>query len=183
MPIGGWCGTVVEADLSAEPPGYLVEWDRRTLEGMHPVFVKRCHRDDLEVESMWLDQDDLEPDDGALLPIEQPTAIVTRPLRPEDQDDRVRAALGLTSDDPLSEVSADSLARYHEHLAGRLKLPFEARLVEQTGPAEYRERALRVERLRPALDADPGAGLLCEGRLGEEEGVVPLAEVEVSDGG
>ena len=89
MPIGGWCGTVAEVDRGSQPFGYHVEWDRRTLENMHPVFVKRCRRDDLEIESMWLDQDDLEADGGDLLPIEQPTALVTRPLRSEDQEDRV----------------------------------------------------------------------------------------------
>lgn len=174
MPIGGWCGTVAEVDPSSQPFGYLVEWDRRTLENMHPVFVKRCRRDDLEIESMWLDQDDLEADAGDLLPIEQPTALVTRPLRPEDQDDRVRAVFGLTSDDPLPEVDDDSLARYHAYLAAHLRLPLEARIVEETGPRELRERRLRVERLLPPEDSDTEEGLLIAGDFGDEEEELPL---------
>ena len=55
---------------------------------------------------MWLGEEDLEPDDGTPVPIEQPTQIVTPPLSEKDQDDRVRMALGLTHDDPLPEVTA-----------------------------------------------------------------------------
>ena len=71
---------------------------------MHPVYRKRCERDGLELESMWLGEGDLEPDSGGPAAIEQPTSIVTRPLNEKDQDDRVRIALGLTGDDPLPEV-------------------------------------------------------------------------------
>src|SRR4051794_1886471 len=38
MPIGGWCGTVAEVEMSWQPCGYLVRWDQRTLGQMHPVF-------------------------------------------------------------------------------------------------------------------------------------------------
>src|SRR5947209_9880865 len=44
MPIGGWCGTVVEVETSSQPCGYLIRWDQRTLGQMHPIFVKRCQR-------------------------------------------------------------------------------------------------------------------------------------------
>src|SRR5829696_7921702 len=30
MPIGGWCGIVVDVDESVTPRGYLVQWDPRT---------------------------------------------------------------------------------------------------------------------------------------------------------
>ena len=42
---------------------------------------------------MGLGQEDIEPDDGTPVAIEQPTAIVTQPLSEKDQDDRVRMAL------------------------------------------------------------------------------------------
>ena len=72
---------------------------------MHPIYKKRCERDGLELESMWLGDEDLEPDDGTPVAIEQPTSIVTKPLSEKDQDDRVRMALGLTHDDPLPDVT------------------------------------------------------------------------------
>jgi hypothetical protein len=76
---------------------------------MYPAYRKRCERDGLELESMWLGEDDVERDTGGPAVIEQPTSIVPRPLNEKDQDDRVRIALGLTSDDPLPEVDDDTL--------------------------------------------------------------------------
>ncbi len=58
---------------------------------------------------MWLGDDNLEPDDATLVPIEQPTKIATQPLSGKDQDDRVRMALGLTHDDPPPEISVETL--------------------------------------------------------------------------
>jgi hypothetical protein len=36
-------------------------------------------------------------------------------------------ALNLTHDDPLPDVSRETLLAYHRHLKDRLKLPFKAR--------------------------------------------------------
>src|SRR5947209_8202223 len=127
IPLGGWAGTVKEVEQTKGETTYLIAWDRKTLRDMHPIYKKRCERDGLEPESMWLGDEDLEPDDGTRVPIEQPTKIVTKPLSEKDQDDRVRMALGLTHDDPLPEVSRKTLLAYHRYLAANLKLPFRAR--------------------------------------------------------
>src|SRR3954452_12376179 len=127
IPLGGWAGTVKEVEHAKGETTYLIAWDRATLKGMHPVYKKRCERDGLELESMWLGDDDLEPDDGTPVSIEQPTSIVTKPLSEKDQDDRVRMALGLTHDDPLPDVSRKALLAYHRYLAARLKFPFKAK--------------------------------------------------------
>jgi hypothetical protein len=108
-PLGGWAGTIKEVGQSKGEVTYPIAWDQATLRGMHPVYTKRCERDGLELESMWLGDGDLEPDDGTRVPIEQPTQIVTKPLSEKDQDDRVRMALGLTHDDPLPEVRRKTL--------------------------------------------------------------------------
>lgn len=63
---------------------YEIEWDRRTLDGMHPVYRKRCERDGLTPETMWLGEEDIEPDEGTPVPIEQPTEIRTPPLSDKD---------------------------------------------------------------------------------------------------
>ena len=100
IPIGGWVGTIAEVKERPGSATYLIEWDQRTLDAMHPVYQNRCERDGLERECMWLDENDIEPNTGDTVPIEQPTEIVARPLRWHDPDDRIRAILGLTSDDP-----------------------------------------------------------------------------------
>ena len=64
IPLGGWAGTIKEVDQRSAPPTYLIEWDGHTLDHMHPVYRKRCERDGLELERMWLGEDDLEPDSG-----------------------------------------------------------------------------------------------------------------------
>src|SRR5687767_3738281 len=97
------------------PPTYLIEWNGQTLDHMHPVYRKRCERDGLELERMWLGEDDIEPDSGGPAVIEQPKKITTRSLNPRDQDDRVRMALGLTSDDPLPDVDENALLAYHRY--------------------------------------------------------------------
>ena len=83
---------------------------------MHPVYRKRCERDGFEMETMWLGEEDIEPDDGTQVSLEQPTQIKTLPLSEKDQDDRVRMALGLTHDDPLPEISLETLLTYHRYL-------------------------------------------------------------------
>src|SRR5258708_6278329 len=127
IPLGGWSGTVQEVEQAKGQVTYLIAWDRATLRGMHPIYRKRCERDGLEQESMWLGDEDLETSDGTRVPIEEPTQIVTQPLSEKDQDDRVRLALGLTHDDPLPKVSRKSFLAYHRYLATNLKFPFRAR--------------------------------------------------------
>jgi hypothetical protein len=54
IPLGGWAGATSEVDQWSNPPTYRIEWDQRTLNHMHQVYRKRCERDDLELESLWL---------------------------------------------------------------------------------------------------------------------------------
>jgi len=181
IPLGGWAGTIREVDQRSAPPTYLIEWNEYTLDHMHPVFRKRCERDGLEMESMWLGEDDIEPDTGEPVTIEQPTNIVTRPLNDKDQDDRVRMALGLTGDDPLSEVDEDTLRAYHRYLAAHLSFPFEAKWEPEYGPRP----TIKITGLSdPEGDtwADETSGLLCEARAEGRLTEVPLAECEAKKG-
>jgi hypothetical protein len=171
--LGGWAGTVNEVEQTKSDITCLIAWDRATLRGMHPIYKKRCERDGLELESMWLGAEDLEPDDGTCVSIEQPRSIVTKPLSDKDQDDRVRMALGLTHEDPLPDVNRKTLVAYHSYLAKNLKFPFKARsqadgtsltVHRLTGPKEY--------------DLDEEEGLHCEARRLEGPIEVPLAELD-----
>lgn len=173
IPLGGWAGVVREIERAKGEVAYLIAWDRKTLQAMHPIYKKRCERDGLELESMWLGEDDLELDDGVAVPVEQPTAIVTRPLSEKDQDDRVRMILGLTGDDPLPDVGPETLLAYHRYLKDHLKFPFRAR-------HEFNGLSLTVHRLVDAeeYDLDEDVGLIAEARTRDGSFDVPLAELE-----
>jgi Calcium binding len=178
IPLGGWNGTIKESEQFEDQIDYEIEWDRRTLDGMHPVYRKRCERDGLDLESMWLGEEDLEADDGTPVPIEQPTRIVTPPLSEKDQDDRVRMALGLTHDDPLPEITLEALLAYHRYLTANLKFPFTAYCGEEVvGPFSRRRATMTVTGLRESLGVEDG--LVCQGRVREDETGFPLAEIEV----
>src|SRR4051812_5032239 len=183
IPLGGWAGTIREVDQRSAPPTYLIEWNKHTLDHMHPVYRKRCERDGLELESMWLGEDDIEPDTGEPAVIEQPTGIRTRPLNLKDQDDRVATALGLTGDDPLPEVNEETLRQYHAYLIGHLAFPFDATYSRETGFLQDRTTAVTVTGLLDADDWDDTYGLLCEAREGKRRLEVPLGEVEVKKKG
>ncbi len=173
IPLGGWTGTVTEVEQTDDQITYEIKWNKRTLNGMHPVYRKRCERDGFEMESMWLGEEDLEPDDGTPVSMEQPTQIKTLPLSEKDQDDRVRMALGLTHDDPLPEVSLKTLLAYYRYLAASLKFPFKARF-ESDGTT------LTVNRLfdPKEYELDEEEGLLCEARDREQSFPVPLFELD-----
>src|SRR5215212_2840834 len=80
IPLSGWAGTIKQVEQAKGQVTYLIGWNQTTLRGMHPIYRKRCERDGLELESMWLGDEDLEADDGTPVPIEQPTEIKTKPL-------------------------------------------------------------------------------------------------------
>jgi len=140
---------------------------------MHPVYRKRCERDGFEMETMWLGEEDIEPDDGTPVPIEQPTSIVTKPLSEKDQDDRGRMAFGLTHDDPLPEVNRKTLLAYYRYLAANLKFPFKAK-TESDG------MSLTVHRLidPKEYELDEEEGLLCEARERGKPFHFPLSELD-----
>ena len=136
IPLGGWAGTITEVSDDGKSHLYLIEWNQFTLDHMQPVFRKRCDRDGLDEESSCLGEEDLEADVGNRVPLEQPTQIITRPLSTTDQDDRIRAVFGLTSDDPLPESSYENLRQYHAYLAANLTFPFQAGYWKDAGPFE-----------------------------------------------
>jgi hypothetical protein len=181
VPLGGWAGTIKEVSRGAGEVTYLIEWNRDTLKGIHPVYRKRCDRDGLHHETMALGEDDLEIDDGTPVAIEQPTKIKTPPLSEEDQDDRVRLALGLTHDDPLPEVNHKNLLTYHRYLTRNLVFPFKARYEKPVGWAKRVELPLTVTGLlRPdECEIDEQYGIIGSGRDLEERVDFPLAEIEV----
>ncbi len=182
IPLGGWAGTIKEVHQAEGETTLLVAWDRATLRGMHPIYKKRCERDGLELESMWLGDEDLEPDDGTRVAIEQPTSIVTKPLSEKDQDDRVRMALGLTHDDPLPDVTHESLLAYHRYLAAKLKFPIYATFWEESGAFSSKKVTATIARLADPQEGgiDEGYGLAGSGRTPNGQEIeFPLDDIEL----
>jgi hypothetical protein len=167
-------------DRRSDPPTYLIAWNRHTLDHVHPVHFARCERDGLDESSMWLSEEDLEPDSGEPVVIEQPTALRTRPLDPKNEEDRLRAIFGLTSDDLVPAVGEVSLRRYHDYLAAHLTFPFEAEFSVETGPFQDTTYQISVTLLADADDWDEMYGLFCMGRQGGKLVEVPLGELQVT---
>jgi hypothetical protein len=181
LPLGGWSGTITEIIKHKGRINCVFKLDGRTLASLHPVFRRRCEVDGLDYETMGLGQEDVELDDGTPCPIEQPTSVVPRPLTLDDQDDRVRMALGLTHDDPLPDVNHESLLAYHGYLAKNLSFPFKARYEKPVGWSRRIEMPLTVTGLlRPdECEIDEQYGIIATGRDPEEPVDFPLAEIEV----
>ncbi len=175
IPLGGWAGTINEVHKHGM---YTIRWSRETLASIHPVVKRRSEKDGTVLEEYWLGDDDLEPDAGGPLNIEQPTEIIVKPLSPKDQDDRIRVVFGLTSNEPLPEVDDERLATYREFLAKNLTFPFQA---EHGGEYGHPERVRVVGLGAPDEESmiDETDGLLCEARL--EDQVVTLALGELED--
>jgi hypothetical protein len=182
IPLGGWSGTIKEIEQFDDEITYEIGWDERTLDGMHPVFRKRCERDGLETETMWLDEEYIEPDDGTPVTMEQPTEIRTPPLSMKDQDDRIRAVFGLTHDDPLPDVGQETLRAYHRYLMANLRFPFTAiHGEEEIGPFSRKRATMAVTGL---IDPEGNSlmeedGLICAAHDRDEEIEFPLGEIEV----
>lgn len=179
VPLGGWTGTIQEVDQQSQPKLYLVGWNQETLDLMHPVYRKRCQRDELEMESMWLDENDLELDSGSPVNIEQPTNLITRSLSMHDQDDRIRAIFGLTSDDALPEMNEDNLRIYQRYLATHLSFPFQAKYSDGASSFEEGNDLITVTGLLDADESDEDDGVMCEAtQSGHDQAIIPLVELE-----
>ena len=174
IPLGGWAGRISEVGKRGM---YGVRWSRETLASIHPICKKRSIIDGTDLEEYWLGEDDLEPDPGGPLAIEQPTHITPRPLSAENQGDRVRMVFGLTSDDFLPAVDGDSLETYYDHLVKELSLPVEARYCPQEeffNPNASLLRSVVVASLDREVAWDEDEGILCRIRTADGEEVVPL---------
>ena len=174
MPLGGWAGTVTEVQGADT---FTVRWTKETMEAIHPVFKQRCEIDGLDPEEYVLTGDDLEPDTGGPLEIEQPTKITTKPLSPKDQDDRIRMVFDLTSNDPLPDVNDETLETYHKYLLKNLLLPFRAEHGAEYGHPEP-VKVIGLGDLNEEPMIDETYGILCEARMEGQVVTLPLGELE-----
>jgi len=180
--LGGWAGTILEigdGDLRT----YLLAFNERTLKSIPPIYHKPCERLGFEADQIWLSEQELEPDNGEPVQIEQPTRIISEPLSMADQDDRIRMIFGLPSDDPLPETDDESLLAYHKYLAANLSFPFEAKYSFDAGPLQSKTCSITVLGiLNPDDFPCDEYGLFCQARRGSEQIELSLADVEVGKG-
>jgi hypothetical protein len=99
----------------------------------------------------------------------------------DDEEDRIRVIFGLTSDDPLPEVTEESLRRYHRHLETHLAFPFHANYVVAKGPFEEVEYPVSVAGLSDPEDCDTDEGIRCEARQQDETVELPLIDIHVAN--
>ena len=180
IPLGGWAG-VIRRVSATFPRTYCIYWTEETLQSIPSVYRKRCDRDDIAWQEIWLGGEDLEPDRGEPLAMEQPTQLDTEPLSPDEPLDRVRAIFGLTSDDPLPEVNPQNQRIYREYLAARLSFPFECQCWHRGDSPKGTWHSLTVTGLREEHPIDETDGVMCQAREGDRAWELPLGELEVAE--
>ena len=181
MPLGGWTGTVTEIIEHKGQINCVFELDDRTLASLHPVYRKRCEREGLDFMTMGLTEEELEPDDGTPVAIEQPTEIETPPLSMNDQDDRIRAVFGLTHDDPLPLVSPETLTTYCHYLTASLTFPILSSYWEKSGSFTSKKRSVPITELEAPVEEefDEECGLFGIAIDEEREIEIPLESLEL----
>jgi len=185
LPLGGWTGTVLEVDVEEDPELYLVEWNEYTLEHQPEAYRVRCDREGLDFDQIRLAGADLEPATGEQAPLEQPANLVALPLRMDDQEDRIRAILGVTSDQVVPEVEVSSLDKYYTYLLDKLSFPLNVRFWT-SDPRSGRSLSVLATayRLLPPDGEEEMFGLMVDAGIDEpgmpkERVPLPLADLEL----
>ena len=173
IPMGGWVGRVSKTGSGM----HLVRWSVETLQNVHPVYRKRCEREGADIRKYSMKEDDLEPAPNEPLDMEQPSTIVTRPLSPDNQIDRICMVFGLTSDDPLPDDSEATELTYFNYLKANLTFPFAARFFD---PIRSRKWDMTVTGMCEDFPIDKGFGVVCDVLTGGKKTQMPLSELEVA---
>ncbi len=173
IPLGGWAGVITEVDGGM----CTVRWTEETLASVHRVYRNRCERDGSEVEVYCIESDELESDAGGPLAIEQPMGIITRPLSPSNQEDRVRMVFDLTSDDLLPDIDDRTLDTYYESLSKHLVFPFAAKCRVGYGRPQQGQ-VIGLVLPDDELGIDESYGLFCAASLKGEVVTLPVGELD-----
>ena len=174
-PFGGWVGRVIEVQEDVCTT-CLVRWNQETLAAISPLFQHRCEGDGMGLRETWLDEDDIEHDDGKRTPVEQPTDT---PCSGNDREARLRSVFGLFSGDPLPQACRAALLTYYERFAARLSFPFDGDFQQRTEPSPG-PRCVTIVRLLQKAGVNESDGILCRAVGDKGARGVPLAEVQVA---
>jgi hypothetical protein len=128
----GWVGTIVEV-MSSAPEGYAIAWSQETVDCL-PATIRAGYES--WACDNWMLEDELILDSGEpalivpFVPAELTTVPAeaaspsTRPLSWDIQEDRIRAALGVSAGDPLPKVGVESLRIYADYLRNSISFNF-----------------------------------------------------------
>jgi hypothetical protein len=175
IPFDGWVGQVIEVQEDVCTT-CLVRWNRETLAAVSPFVEHRRDCGGRGCSETWLDEDDMEHDDGAPMPLEQPTG---GPCSGDEREARLRAVFGLYGGDALPRASRTALLAYYEHFGARLSFPFDGDFQPGAEPSPG-PSCLTVVRLLQKAGVNEYDGILC--RAVDDRGArgVPLAKVRVA---
>jgi hypothetical protein len=113
MPFGGWVGRVIEVQEDVCTT-CLIRWNQDTCAAMSLLFEHRCEGGGMDFTETWLDEDDLEHDDGKLRSVEHPAVTL---LSGDDREERIRSVFGLSSGAPLPRAWLNALLTYDEQFS------------------------------------------------------------------
>jgi hypothetical protein len=113
IPFGGWAGRVIEVQEDVCTT-CLVRWNQDTFAAISPLFEHWCEEGGLDFTETWLDEDDLEHDDGKLQSVEHPAVTL---LSGDNREEGMRSVFGLSSGDPLPRAWLNALLTYDEHFS------------------------------------------------------------------
>jgi hypothetical protein len=181
IPLGGWTGVIEDANHLV-PTGYTVYWSEATLAMVHPVYFKRCQRDERAPDFLCIEELLIETvSDDAPVQIEQPSEIHTAPLSPDVQDDRIRMIFDLTSDDPLPEHNSQNQQFYREYLRANLQFPMSAHVWLGDDLADEKQVLVRLA----DYDPDNDQQLRCQQQILDPEcddSGLPLSALHPDEG-
>ena len=177
IPLGGWVGKIRRIAWLT-PIAYGIQWTKPTLDQAHPVFFKRCQRDETKPYKYWVDEGQLESANGETpVVIEQPTNIVTPPLSPDEPDDRIRMVFGLTTDDALPKANHQTQRQFFDYLKTNLSFPFSADQFRLSSNNQGEFVTIQVLDLADA-PLDRKEGIMGLARRGKNLLQVPLAGLQ-----
>ncbi len=177
LPLGGWAGTVNEV----QEDECTIVLNRFTLDHMHPIYKRRSQQDGLTLDEVVMGQEELAPDMGEGLSLEEPSNIETKPLDPSKQQDRIRAALGVTTDDAVPMVNGSSLQQYFDYLKTKLDFPFAATYSHHDGKQRIVHR-VSVVGMSDGFPIDDDYGVMCDVQEGGDQWEVPVLLLELGKG-
>ena len=174
-PFGGWVGRVIEVQKGVCTT-CLVRWNQETLAAISQLFCHRWKGAGLQFRETWLDEDDMEADDGNPMSVEPPA---DGPCSGDDREARIRSVFGLFSGDPLPRVCWEALLTYYEHFAAQLSFPFDGEFQQRAEPLPG-PRCVTVVRLLQKSGVNELDGILCRAVGDYGARGVPLAAVQVA---
>ena len=175
VPFGGWVGRVIEVQEDVCTT-CLVRWNQETLAAISSFFSHWCKAGGMDFRETWLDEDDMEHDDGNPMPVEQPAGT---PRSGDDREARIRSVFGLFGGDLVPRASRVALLAYYEHFAARLSFPFDGDFQQRAEPLSG-PRCVTVVRLLQKAGVNESDGILCRAVGDKGARGVSLADMRVA---